>query len=206
MQAERDRPDFRCFEKTRIFLIGSMGSGKTETGKALHRLTGLPLVDMDEVICREQGRSISDLFEQSGEQAFRKLETQLLKRLCTLSPCIVACGGGVAERSENTELLRTEGRTFFLQGSPALLFSRVKNDYNRPNIRADIADEGRRFQYFCKLCQQRDAGYRKASSHFISIEGKTPDDIAGEILNRLSDSFLECPLNGRSPGITGIIR
>lgn len=192
---------------TNIFLIGYMGSGKTETGKALQKLTGLPLLDMDEMMEREQGCSIPAIFQRLGEAGFRQIESGLLLRLCRCpkydappvadgmepaeteqparlseTPLIISCGGGVVERPENIELLHANDSTFFLHGSPELLFSRIKNDTNRPNARADISDETERFSHLRSLYNKREALYRKASSHTIEIEGKSPEEIAAEIL------------------------
>lgn len=209
MQTGEEQPILTGLGQLNIFLIGFMGSGKTEVGKALHRLTGLPLVDMDHLIEKEQGCSIPTLFEERGEAAFRRLESDLLRRLCDdlkpggayspldatsgmsfqgdgFSPTIVACGGGVAELPENVKCLREAGCTFFLHGSLALLFSRIKNDRNRPNANAGIPDEKARFQQLCALYQKREANYLCACSHLISIEEKTPEEIAREILDRLA--------------------
>lgn len=200
--------------QTNLFLIGFMGCGKTETGKALHRLTGLPLLDMDHVIEQEQGCSIPTLFKKQGEAAFRRLESDLLGRLCDaqrrckarkpsdaygpsnvrsvnnlpgvgFSPSIVACGGGVVELPENVSRLRATGRAFFLHGGLELLFSRIKDDENRPNARADISDEEAQLLHLRTLCQKRESSYRNACSHMISIEEKTPEEIAWEILEFL---------------------
>lgn len=203
MRAKGNRPCLTTPETSSLFLIGFMGCGKTETGKALHGLTGLPLLDMDHVIMQEQGCSIPTLFETQGEAAFRRLESDLLVRLCrgqpfwdapqgeddprdSLSPSIVACGGGIVELPENVSRLQASGRTFFLYGSLELLFSRIKDDENRPNARADISDEQAQLQHLRQLYQKRECSYRKACSHLISIEGKTPEEIAWEILGCLS--------------------
>lgn len=180
---------------TKFFLIGYMGSGKTETGKALHRMTGFPLMDMDQAIEREQGRSIPEIFESEREEGYRQIEAELLVRLCAddIAPdessglagsegLIVSCGGGVIELPQNVELLAKQTGSIFLYGQPELLFSRIKNDTHRPNAQADIADEEERFRHLCALYERREPFYRRAASHIVDIDGKTPDQIAAEIL------------------------
>ncbi len=190
---------------TKYFLIGYMGSGKTETGKALKKSTGFRLLDMDETIEKEQHRSIPEIFEAEGEAGFRGIEGKLLARLCAdhaetmngeeppddgkkalTEPeggLIVSCGGGIIQLPQNVELLAKQAGSVFLYGPPELLFSRIKNDAHRPNARADIVDEEERFRHLCALYERRVPLYRRASSHIVEIEGKSPDRIAAEILS-----------------------
>ena len=79
-----------------VFLVGYMGAGKTSAAKALSEDSGLPMIDLDEALERQEGRSIFELFEQEGEAAFRAKEGTLLNEVagCKDFP-IVACGGGI---------------------------------------------------------------------------------------------------------------
>ena len=77
-----------------IFLIGYMGCGKTTLGRALSIATGVRFVDLDELIEENEGTSISVIFRERGEEAFRRIERDTLRGLCREENLIVGCGGG----------------------------------------------------------------------------------------------------------------
>ena len=92
-----------------IVLIGMPGSGKTTIAKLLSKKTGKPLVDTDEEIVKKAGRSIPEIFAQSGEAGFRKLETDTILELGKQHGQIIATGGGAVLRAENVAALRQNG-------------------------------------------------------------------------------------------------
>lgn len=98
-----------------IILIGMPGCGKTSVAAELSRLTGKEVVDADAEIVAAAGRSIPEIFAQEGEEAFRKLETTILKQLGKQSGIILSTGGGCVTRKENYPLLHQNGRIFWLQ-------------------------------------------------------------------------------------------
>ena len=95
-----------------IFLIGMPGAGKSTIGKILSENLFLPFYDADIYLESSIGKSISSLFIQ-GEDIFRDIETEILKKL-VLKKAIIATGGGVIVRKENRELLKKEGFVFFI--------------------------------------------------------------------------------------------
>lgn len=92
-----------------IVLIGMPGAGKTTTGKRLARRLGRPFVDIDDEIALRSGQTAAQIIEQRGEDAFRKIETEVTGVICSRSGLVVACGGGVVTRLENRDLLRQNG-------------------------------------------------------------------------------------------------
>ena len=92
-----------------VFLIGMPGSGKSSLARRTAEDLGLRLIDTDRRIEEEAGCSISRIFRESGEQAFRDLETALLKALAQEPPSLTATGGGLPLRPENRELMRAQG-------------------------------------------------------------------------------------------------
>ena len=97
-----------------IILIGMPGCGKTSIGKALAAKTGRNFADSDNLITDTSGRSIPDIFNNDGEDAFRKLETDALKTLCKQSGLVIATGGGVVMRPENKNIIRQNGIVVYL--------------------------------------------------------------------------------------------
>lgn len=104
-----------------IVLIGMPGSGKSSVAARLAQRTGKELVDADAEIVAAAGTSIPEIFAQGGEDAFRKLETQVLEQLGKRSGIILSTGGGCVTRKENYPLLHQNGRIFWLKRDIAAL-------------------------------------------------------------------------------------
>lgn len=100
-------------EKRNIVLIGMPGSGKTTIGKALAEATGKAFVDTDEMITERYG-DISGIILGKGEQYFRDIEAEQVKKAGMLSGYIIATGGGAVLRKENVDYLKKNGLIFFL--------------------------------------------------------------------------------------------
>lgn len=97
-----------------IALIGMAGCGKSTTGAALAAALGREFIDCDDLIPEYAGKSIQDIFAQDGEEAFRKVETAVLRDVSKQSSLVIATGGGVVTRPENLPLLRQNSVTLLL--------------------------------------------------------------------------------------------
>ena len=98
--------------KEHIFLIGFMGVGKTATSHALSKLSGAKEFDTDQMIVKQEHKSIPDIFAEEGEEYFRQRETEILTRLRDLEPGIISCGGGMVMREARSCFLRQRRRRF----------------------------------------------------------------------------------------------
>ncbi|MED4958362.1 shikimate kinase, partial [Paenibacillus macerans] len=87
--------------KNNIVLIGMMGTGKSTVGALLAAEAGLRLVDLDQMIVMETGRSIPEIFAEKGEAFFRDTESRLLCRVLANDGIVLATGGGVVLRQGN---------------------------------------------------------------------------------------------------------
>ncbi len=153
-------------DMTNIVLVGMPGSGKTTVGKALARLSGKPLVDLDAEIVRKAGKPIPDIFAQEGEGAFRALENQVLKEACSRSGQVIATGGGAVLWSENRAAMRRTGRVYQL---------RRKLE--------DLPTEGRPLSQTGKLeemARVRGPLYEAAADRLMENES-SPEETAGRI-------------------------
>ncbi len=109
--------------KDNIVLIGMPGSGKTTVGRSLAALTAMTFLDLDAEIERSAGRDIPRIFQEDGEEAFRRLETACARRAAALRGFVIACGGGIILKEENMEALSRTGTVVFLDRSVGELAS-----------------------------------------------------------------------------------
>ena len=144
-----------------IVLIGMMGCGKSTCGRNLSALTGMPLVDTDQIITERTGKTPSEIFAEQGEQSFRDLETALCRELSEQSDLIIATGGGLPLREENRELLRKNGVVIFLNRPVEDIFNPEKLK-DRPLAQMGKEDFLRRFA-------ERAPIYREMAHHEVEI-------------------------------------
>ena len=109
-----------------------MGCGKSSVGRRLSGLTGHRFVDTDELVVQSEGRTISEIFSQSGEDYFRDVEQRSLEELVGVCGIILSTGGGLVLRPANRETLKKIGIVAWLDASPAVLFERATRSAKRP--------------------------------------------------------------------------
>jgi len=124
-------------ETRNIILIGLSGSGKSSLGKRLSARLRRPLLDTDAMVEARAGKTISRIFAEDGEEAFRNLETLCVREAAAAQKAIIVTGGGVVLREENMKALAaTGGFFFFIDRHPArILRSSRLND--RPLVHGD---------------------------------------------------------------------
>lgn len=160
-----------------IFLIGFMGCGKTTMARLLSQELGKELIEMDETIETEEGRSINEIFEQEGELYFRDLESQLIGRITENGNKIVSCGGGVVLRQENVDNMKKNGVIVYLTATPETIYERVHTSINRPLLNGNMNVE-----YIRGLMEKRVDKYQAAADVSICVDGKEKDALLQEIL------------------------
>jgi shikimate dehydrogenase len=127
-----------------IYLYGAPGSGKSTYAKRLAAEKGMPLVDLDAEIVRNDGRSIRDIFAQDGEAAFRAKEKSALEKVSKAHGQIVALGGGALLDPECRRIAVSTGRVVFLECPDEVLLERVAASQERPLLTGDAMDRMRR--------------------------------------------------------------
>ena len=127
-----------------IYLYGAPGSGKSTYAKRLAARKGMPLVDLDAEIVRSEGRSISDIFEQDGEAAFRAMERAALERVSSAHGQVVALGGGALLDPECRRIAESTGRVVFIDCPEDVLLKRVAESRERPLLAGDAEERMRR--------------------------------------------------------------
>ncbi len=117
-----------------------MGSGKSSTGRKIASSLLWNFVDIDKIIEEQEGASVADIFEQRGEDYFRKVETMVLQNVSQRSRTVIACGGGTPCSAENMNIMKSSGMTVYLKLPPGALAARLlKSRTKRPLLR-DIAE------------------------------------------------------------------
>jgi len=122
--------------RDKIFLVGFMGSGKSTIGPIVAERLGWDFVDLDREIEREQGLSIREIFQQSGEPEFRRIETTHLRGLKNRPACVVALGGGTFVQQENHPIVSEMGVSVFLDCRLEVIEARCPVDGRRPLFEA----------------------------------------------------------------------
>lgn len=161
-----------------IILIGYMGAGKSTVGKLLARQQKLSFYDTDAMIEKEQNCTISEIFAKEGEQAFRDMETALIRRLIAegMADAVLSVGGGLPVREENRALLKELGTVVYLMADKETVVKRVQGSNNRPLLQGEnLAEKVER------MLAERDPLYRAAADLLIDTNGKQIERIAKEI-------------------------
>ena len=162
-----------------IIITGFMGSGKTTVARALAHTLGRELVDLDQVIAEQEGRTAKEIIEQDGEDSFRQIETCILREVLERSlPGVVALGGGAWTLDRNRTLIdHAGGTTVWLDAPFELCWERI---HTSGGGRPLASDEGQARLLYA----ERRPLYALAKLH-VQIEDKDPDSVSAEIARML---------------------
>lgn len=150
-------PQFR-----RIYIIGFMGSGKTTTGKKLAASLQWAFVDLDRKIEESSGKTISEIFSESGEEYFRKIENDQLQKLDIEEDTVISVGGGTPCFSDNMHFMNKTGIVVYLRMTPGQLESRLSPEPDRRPLLSDI-NENDRYRYISEKLSEREIYYNMAA-------------------------------------------
>ncbi len=160
-----------------VFLIGFMGVGKSTIARMLAKELQAELIEMDETIEAETGKSINQIFERYGETYFRELESGLIERIAKKGDMVVSCGGGAVLRPENVQKMKESGTIVFLTATAETIYERVRNSTNRPLLNGNMNVE-----YIRGLMDKRRDAYQSAADIVIITDGKGREEVLKEIL------------------------
>ena len=157
-------------DKENIVLIGMPSSGKTTVGRIIAERLGRELIDSDEVIAAECGKTIAEIFSDIGEEGFRELEARCIARISARSSAVIATGGGAILREENRTALSENGRIYFIDRPLDMLIPTC----DRPTASTSEA--------IAKRYAERYAIYRTAAD--VTVDGAdSAESVADAILN-----------------------
>jgi len=159
-----------------IIITGFMGSGKTTVARGLARILGCEMLDLDDAIAEQEGRTAKEIIEQDGEDSFREIETRNLHDVLENSlPRVIALGGGAWTLERNRNLIdQHDGVTIWLDAPFELCWDRIiRSGGGRPLAR----DEGQARILYAGRRQQ----YALAKLHVQVVANKSTDNISAEI-------------------------
>lgn len=146
----------------KYFLIGYMACGKTHRGKRMAEELGMRFIDLDAYVVERENRSVAEIFSQSGEAVFRRLETFYLKEVCGLyEDFVLSTGGGTPCFNGNIGYMNGQGHTIFLDTDVDVITQRlIRGKHKRPMVCKLDDDEVRDF--VCRHLEERLPFYRMA--------------------------------------------
>ncbi len=172
-------------EKKLLFICGFMGCGKTTQGKKLAKEMGYYFIDLDDYISNQHDKTITDLFQEVGEDEFRKIESQALQECINDNlKALIATGGGTPCFNNNLQLMKANGKLIYLKMDSESLYNRLFNaKQDRPLIKDKANEE--MLLYIENLLKIRESFYNQAD---IITSGVTVDidALKQEVLKHIS--------------------
>lgn len=171
MTTLRDR-----LQGTNLYLIGMMGAGKSTVGQQIAQRLDYRFFDTDSVIEQATGQAISQIFANTGEAEFRKLETQVLAELSPYTRLVISTGGGIVSQPKNWSYLR-HGLIIWLNVPIEVLYQRLQQDTSRPLLQT--ADP---LATLHLLLQERRSLYAQADLEIAVAATDTPEQVVDRVL------------------------
>ena len=168
-----------------IFLIGMMGSGKSQTGPLLAKMINYAFVDTDDVIEKASKQSISSIFEKDGEKVFRDVEKQVLKEISQHHSLVIATGGGLVTLPQNWGILH-QGIVIWLDLDLKRSVKRLESDKKeRPLLIGDDLAKN-----FSQIYESRKPIYLESDLR-IEVEDQSPYEVATMVAEHLPSILID---------------
>jgi shikimate kinase len=173
-----------------IVLVGLMGTGKSTVAWDLSKHYQVPCLDTDKLVEQRVGRSVREIFDESGEHFFREIESEVLRE-CIHSPggAVIAAAGGVVLADVNRELMknaRDQGKVtiVWLHAPPELLALRTMKGSHRPALDTD------RLAVLQKMFTQREPLYKEVSDVLIDVSERSIESVTGLIIDAMDEAMI----------------
>ncbi|MCC6102981.1 MAG: shikimate kinase [Atopobiaceae bacterium] len=165
-----------------IFFVGFLGAGKSTLARNLGRMFHRDYVDTDRLVERQMRKSVCEIFEQDGEEAFRSDERAVLLSLRLKKSLLVSCGGGIVECSESCEAMHEMGVVVYLDGALDDSLRQIQHPEKRPDL-GSVA-------HARELYLHRRPLYQHVADYVIDIRNHTFEQVATEAAELLWEEGL----------------
>lgn len=159
-----------------LYLVGFMGTGKTTIGRAVAQRLNFAMLDSDQEIERQQGRTIAEIFEKDGEAAFRAMERAYIEGGHPATRAVISCGGGLVTQPGMLELLQAKGVVICLHASIETILARTARHRHRPLLNVEDPEVRVRTLY-----AQREPIYRRAGTVLLT-DSRPLNDIVAHVI------------------------
>lgn len=161
-----------------LALIGFMGTGKSSVGRVAAHMLGYGFVDTDHLIETRAGKTITAIFAEEGEPAFRAWESRVVEELSSLDRMVIATGGGLPINEANVDSLKAHALVVCLWAPPELIWERVRTHSHRPLLQDP--DPLAKIRH---LLAVREPYYRKADV-LINSEWRSLKEVAQQVVHQ----------------------
>ena len=163
-----------------IVLVGLMGSGKSAIGKILSERIGVPFSDTDKIIEEEVGKTVYEIFNDSGEKYFRQVEEEVVGRVLDKAAHIISTGGGSILSSKTRKAIKSKSFSIWVQCNVDIISNRIHDQEKRPLLKnKNILDT------LIKKNRERVKFYSQADIHIVNESSNieiTAEAIVEELL------------------------
>jgi shikimate kinase len=167
---------------TRVVLVGLPGAGKSTTGRRLAKILAVPFADSDDLVEAAEGRPVPQIFAESGEPAFRAVESAAIVAALPTLTGVLALGGGALTTEATRAALVAEGITVvLLRATATTLRERVGDGAGRPLLAGDAAAR------LDALAAARTPVYEAAATLAVDTDGRSPGQVAATVAARLHE-------------------
>ncbi|MBE9546675.1 MAG: shikimate kinase [Proteobacteria bacterium] len=163
-----------------IVLIGYRGTGKSIIGRRIAERLQIPFYDTDELIKKHTGKTIREIVEEKGWEAFRKEEKETIKRLSTVKKSVIATGGGAVMDEENLDVLKKMGVFVWLSADVGTIIERMGRDKVSGEQRPALSDNDL-YRETVDVLEMRTPIYRRLADITIDTSKKSIDEIVDEV-------------------------
>jgi shikimate kinase len=161
-----------------LALIGFMGTGKSAVGRQVASMLHFTFLDTDRVIEARAGKTISDIFAQEGEPAFREWERRIVEELTHRTKTVIATGGGLPLNDANMASLKTHALVICLWASPETIHERVRGHNHRP-----LLNEADPLARIHQLLTAREPFYRQADV-LVNTEMRSIKEVGAHVIHQ----------------------
>lgn len=164
----------------KIILIGYRCTGKTSVGKKIAERLAIPFYDTDDLIQRQSGKTIGEMVDEKGWDAFRAEEREIIKSLPSSADAIIAAGGGAIMDAANRDILRRYGLCIWLTADVRTIVERMRADQASDAQRPPLSSDGLE-QETAKILEARRLVYQELADCIVDTSGKEIDAVADEV-------------------------